>query len=211
MSTARASLVEAMQAEELSADGRLARGQRARRKVAEALLELLHEGGPEPTAKIVAKRAGVSLRLVFHHFSDIDDLYRAAALLQLERYWSALPMLSATLPRPTRIDRTVRYRSVLYEEISPVRRAAVRRSGTSAEITEGLAFTNVLLRDNTLAAFGPELNVLPKKQRDDRLAALDSATSWEVWERLRQNSGLTVAAAKRVMAFTLHALLDVDV
>ena len=92
-----------------------------------ALVELLQKGDPDPTARVIAERAGVALRFVFHHFSDIDDLYRTVAGLQLERHWSDLPTFSAKLPLSARIERTVRHRSILYEEISPVRRAAIRR------------------------------------------------------------------------------------
>src|SRR5580658_1023593 len=166
-----------------SMDGRLARGERARRKVAEALVELLTEGDPEPTAKAIAARAGVSLRLVFHHFVDLDDLYRAVATLQLERHWSTLPEVSPRVNRASRITRTVRNRSVLYEAISPVRRAAVRRSGSSPEITAGLTLTNLLLFENLAATFANELEVLPERARYELLAAIDLATSWEVWER----------------------------
>ncbi len=65
-----------------STDGRIARGERTRRKVAEALISLLEEGDTQPTAKLIAQRADVSLRLVFHHFEDMDALYRAVMILQ---------------------------------------------------------------------------------------------------------------------------------
>ena len=71
--------------ESTATDGRVARGQRTRRNVAEALMELLREGDQEPTARAVAQRAGVSLRLVFHHFTEMDDLYHYVAALQLRR------------------------------------------------------------------------------------------------------------------------------
>jgi AcrR family transcriptional regulator len=188
-------------------DGRLARGERARRKVAEALVELLSEGDPEPTAKAIAARAGVSLRLVFHHFVDLDDLYRAVATLQMERHWSALATVAPSLSRASRVTRTVRNRSVLYEEISPVRRAAVRRSGSSPEITAGLTLTNLLLFENLATTFSNELETLPERARYELLATLDVATSWEVWERMRHGSGHSVAVAKGIMARTVDAIL----
>ena len=140
-----------------SSDGRLARGQRTRRNVAEALVDLLREGDPDPTAKAIAERAGVSLRLVFHHFTDIDDLYNAVGALQLERHWTDLPELPAKLSLSSRIERTVRHRSILYEEVSPVRRAAIRRSGSSPRISEAMAYTDGLLVQNLSSAFAPEL------------------------------------------------------
>jgi AcrR family transcriptional regulator len=69
-------------------DGRIARGLRTRRRVAEALVALLEDGNADPTAKQIASRAGVSLRLVFHHFDDLDDLYRSVAAMQAERHWN---------------------------------------------------------------------------------------------------------------------------
>src|SRR5271156_4673554 len=74
--------------EEPARDGRVARGQRTRRSVAEALMELLRAGDSDPTGKAVARRAGVSLRLVFHHFADMDDLYQFVGTLQLRRQWA---------------------------------------------------------------------------------------------------------------------------
>src|SRR5579871_2207866 len=66
-------------------DGRRARGERARTVVVDAILDLLQEGDLKPTAERVAERAGVSLRLVFHHFADLESLYAAAADRQFER------------------------------------------------------------------------------------------------------------------------------
>jgi len=86
--------------ESIATDGRVARGQRTRRNVAEALMELLREGDQEPTARAVAQQAGVSLRLVFHHFTEMDDLYHFVAALQLRRQWSEMPRISTVRSGP---------------------------------------------------------------------------------------------------------------
>jgi AcrR family transcriptional regulator len=194
--------------DEPATDGRVARGQRTRRKVAEALVDLLREGGPDPTAKTIAERAGVSLRLVFHHFTDIDDLYRAVATLQLERHWGDLPRFPATMPLATRIERLVRQRSILYEEISPVRRAAMRRASGSADVVGFIAYTDRLLKENLAAGFAPELSALSPHEHSDLLIALDAVSSWGTWEHLRRSAESTVAVARRVMAQTMGALLS---
>jgi TetR/AcrR family transcriptional regulator of autoinduction and epiphytic fitness len=193
-------------ADEPATDGRLARGQRTRRNVADALAELLAEGDPDPTAKAIAQRAGVSLRLVFHHFSDMDDLYLFVSALQFRRQWADLPQLSPKLALATRIDRTVAHRSALFEEISPLRRAAVRRAPTSPSLGAAIASADLLLLESLKATFTPELDALPENIRAEHLEAMDTATSWEAWERMRRTSGLTVRAAKRVMGRTLAAL-----
>jgi AcrR family transcriptional regulator len=190
-----------------SPDGRVARGQRTRRNVVDALISLLRDGDPEPTAKAIAGRAGISLRLVFHHFSDIDDLYRAAIDHQLECHWSALAPVSPSVPLDDRIRHTLRVRSVLYEKISPVRRAVVRRSATSPELGQSITRANSLLLENLAATFSDVLARRPGGS-DEFLIALDTLLSWETWDRLRQSSDLSIMTVKRIVARTVEALFS---
>jgi AcrR family transcriptional regulator len=192
--------------EEPARDGRVARGQRTRRNVAEALMELLRAGDPDPTAKVVARRAGVSLRLVFHHFADMDDLYKFVAALLLRRQWADMPQLSPKLSRSTRIERTVAHRAVLFEETSQIRRALVRRSPTSPAIRQALAAADDLFLQDLQATFGAELASLPTSTRSDYLGAMDTGTSWEAWERLRTTSDIPIRGARKVMSLMLEKL-----
>jgi AcrR family transcriptional regulator len=187
-------------------DGRVARGQRTRRNVAEALIQLLGEGEPEPTAKAVAERAGVSLRLVFHHFAEMDDLYHYVAALVLRRQWSGMPHIAERLGLANRIDRVVAHRAALYEEIAPVRRALMRRVATAPCVGNAIAASDGLLFENLKVTFAPELAAMPEGLRAEYLEALDTASSWEAWDRLRTVSRLAVPGAKRVMVRTLEAL-----
>jgi AcrR family transcriptional regulator len=187
-------------------DGRLARGQRTRRSVADALIELLREGDPDPTAKAIAERAGVSLRLVFHHFADMDDLYHFVASLQFRQLWSGLPRLSPDLGLDRRIERTVAHRAGLFEDISAVRSALVRRSPTSEGVAAALHSSDALLLESLKATFATELEPLPTAMRTEVVQALDIATSWDAWDRMRRTAGLPVRTAKRVMARMLAAL-----
>jgi AcrR family transcriptional regulator len=192
--------------ESMVTDGRVARGQRTRRNVAEALMELLEAGDAEPTARAVAQRAGVSLRLVFHHFTEMDDLYHYVAALQLRRQWSGMPRISDKLALATRLERTVAHRAALYEEISPIRRALVRRMPSSKGVSATIAAADVLLRENLKETFAPELAALATSARLEVLDALDVASSWEAWDRLRTVSLLQARGAKRVMTRMLEAL-----
>jgi AcrR family transcriptional regulator len=187
-------------------DGRVARGQRTRRNVAEALIELLQEGDPEPTARAVAHRAGVSLRLVFHHFAEMDDLYHYVAALVLRRQWSGMPRISDKLALGNRLDRTVAHRAALYEEIAPVRRALKRRVATAPGVGDAIAASDGLLLEDLKVTFAPELATVPEGHRAEYLEALDTASSWEAWDRLRTVSRLPAPGAKRVMIRTLDAL-----
>ena len=187
-------------------DGRVARGQRTRRNVAEALTELLRDGGEEPTARAVAQRAGVSLRLVFHHFTEMDDLYHYVAALQLRRQWSDMPRISSKLALTTRIERTIAHRAALYEELSPIRRALARRIPASRGVAATIAAADTLLLEDLKVTFEPELAALGANTRLEVLEAMDVATSWEAWERLRTSSLLQSRGARRVMTRLLESL-----
>jgi TetR/AcrR family transcriptional regulator, regulator of autoinduction and epiphytic fitness len=209
MSTTSDGVPETWDGEALATDGRLARGQRTRRKVAEALVTLLEQGNPDPTARAIAEQAGVSLRLVFHHFEDMEDLYRAVSALQLERHWRQLPKISSDLPTEKKVERSVRVRSVLFEEISPVRRMALRRAENSPSVAAIMTDTNRLLRISIATTFGPELGAIPPTEAEELLEALDNVAAWETWERMRRTNGLSVTVARQVVARTLFALLAV--
>lgn len=57
-------------------DGRRLRSLRNRRRIVEALLQLIEAGNYAPSAEAVAEAAGVGLRSVYRHFSDMESLYR---------------------------------------------------------------------------------------------------------------------------------------
>jgi len=190
----------------VSKDGRIARGEKTRRRVAEALISLLEEGDPQPTAKEIAQRAGVSLRLVFHHFDDMDALYHAVAKVNVERHWKSLYPVPPDLPFEHRVERTVRQRYRLFEAISPVRRAAIRQAYRSKEIGATLAESTKALRQQVALTFAPELSAAGAAA-PDLLDALDLVTSWEAWERLRTAQGMTPTAARRVIEHTITSVL----
>lgn len=183
-----------------------ARGDRTRRRIAETVIALIEEGDFAPTAKSVADRAGVSMRLIFHHFHDMEALYGNVLTLQMARHWRAVPRIEPDLPRSERVERTVHHRSVLFEAIAPVRRAAAVRASVSPLIEEGLGRSDAVLRAWIELTFRPELDTAGEERRE-LLDAIDAATSWEAWERLRSSQGLPAPAAARVMVLTLGGLL----
>lgn len=187
-------------------DRRLARGESTRRRLAETLVALLEEGA-EPTARAIAERAGVSLRLVFHHFDDMEQLMRAAVAVQAERHWSRLEPVDPSAPRAERIDKLVAQRANLYERISPVRRAAERTEASSPTLVAELRRARMQLRRGLEHAFEPEL-ALAGAQRDEMLAALEVAAGWEAWDQLRRRVGASVAVARRVVVRTVTAVLE---
>ena len=183
------------------------RGERTRARIAEAVIDLLAESELPPTAKEIAARAAVSVRLVFHHFEDMDALYRAVARSQIERHWLSIRPVPRGLPVGQRIDRTVQRRARLFEAVTPVRRKAIALATRHQDVAQGLELTDTMLRTWLEETFADELRAAGR-HRLELLAALEAAASWEAWDRLRRVQGLPNAAARRVVARTLRALLD---
>ena len=59
-------------------DGRHRRGERNRKAVVVAALDLIAEGCLVPTAQLISARAGVTIRTLFRHFPDMETLFAAA-------------------------------------------------------------------------------------------------------------------------------------
>jgi AcrR family transcriptional regulator len=186
-------------------DRRLLRGERTRHHIAQAMIELIEEGNPRPTARLIAERAGVSIRLVFHHFDDVEEVFQEGAIVQAQRHWKKVVPIDPAGAVADRVEAVCRQRRQLYQAITPVRRAAVTRSAGSTALVELLQLSRTVLRDQLTSTFAPELDrggIDPGLLLD----ALESATSWEVWERLRSEKR-TAIAAQRVMEFTVTSLL----
>lgn len=188
-------------------DGRVARGERTRRQLAEALISLLEEGETRPTARATAARAGVSPRLVFHHFADMESILREAVAVQSERHWRRLGPVDAGLPLSERIDLLVSQRARLFDAVAPVRRAAMAREDASNVLADELRRSRRGLRRQLEATFAPELRRAARR-RERLVDALELATSFESWEQLRRTMGLGHAAAVRVTADLVAAALN---
>ena len=187
-------------------DGRVARGERTRQALAEAMITLLEEGDPQPTARRIAERAGVSLRIVYHHFEDLESLLRAAVDIQRTRHWRRLQAVDTTLGLPARIDAVIRQRASVFEAVSPVRRAAQQMEASSPTVAAQLARLRGALRSQLETAFSPELGGLPAPVARQALDSLDVSLSWETWAQLR-SLGRTAAACRRTMQSLAGAVL----
>ena len=188
-------------------DGRAARSYRARLGLAEALLDLLNEGVEQPTAVQIAERAKVSLRLVFHHFEDLEAIYASAGDLQIERVRALVKAVDPALPLDDRLQAFVRNRARVLEYIAPVRRASVRLENSSPEISRRMRTAHEMARDQAFEAFKPELGSCSGDDAMEVRAALDSVTSWEMWEFLRRRAELSVRQSGKIVERLLRRLL----
>jgi AcrR family transcriptional regulator len=188
-------------------DGRLARGERARAAIVEALLALIERGDLRPSAARVAERAGVSLRSVFQHFNDVDSLFAAAASRQAERLAPLVVATPADGPLDKRLDAFVRARARLLEAISPVRRAALIMEPFSSELQRRLGAFRALKAGEVRRVFAPELARRQPAARRRVAAAIIATASWSTWQALRQHQGLSRAEARRVLRMMLESVL----
>jgi TetR/AcrR family transcriptional regulator of autoinduction and epiphytic fitness len=175
---------------------------------------LLQEGHAHPTARHVAERAGVSLRLVFHHFEDMETLLEAAVAVQAERHWQKLEIVAPEADLQERVSATVSQRARLFEAVAPVRRAAGSAAGSSPTLARQLDSSRSMLRRRLRNTFSAELsmqiNGSPCSARD-RLDALEVAASFETWDQLRRQSGRSIQATCQIVEhLVLGALGQVE-
>jgi len=185
-------------------DGRTARAQRTRAAVVAALLALLQEGNPRPTAKEIAERAGVSLRSVYVHFDDVEDLFHEAAREAQRELSKIVEVLPSDGPLSTRLDRFVTQRVRVWEQLGPVRRAAALQAPFSDALRELLDRGRSMSRSEIEHVFGAELD-----GRAEALAAVELASSAEAWDQLRNHQGLGVTTATAVVRVMLERVLGV--
>jgi TetR/AcrR family transcriptional regulator, regulator of autoinduction and epiphytic fitness len=180
-------------------DGRTQRGERNREAIIDALIACYNDGSLRPSVQEVADRAGVSPRSVHNHFVDVEALRAEVAQRQWVRCTRFAVALDRTLPVPERVAQLVELRSALYEEVTPVRRAALLQLDESPTIAANLAHLDRALRHQLDRTFDIEPEVLD---------AVDALASWDVWNRLRRAQGCSVARARRILTSTIRTLIE---
>ena len=191
--------------DEIPEDGRRARRHRSRDQAVDALLDLLAEGVPRPTAQQVAERSGVSLRSIFRIFDDVDTLHTAAAKRQLARVRHLFVDVTSTGPAEDRVAEMVEINSRLYESVAPVRRAALHAAPGSDALHEHLSRVRGWLRGDIERVFAPELATRSDARR--KAGALEVLLSFEAWDQLRTFQGQSPSEAAATVREAVLALL----
>ncbi len=185
---------------------RSARAERSRAAIADAALELLRDGHLRPTAGQVAARAGISERLIYHHFTDLEELFQVVASRQVAAVQDRNPPILTSGPLDARVRAVVDARADMNEWITPVRRASVVREPFSDALAANRAVLNAGSRRLVAEVFAIELGAMDPSESDELLAALDLALSWPAWDALRVR-GSSADQARRVVERTVRALL----
>lgn len=181
-------------------DGRTQRGARNREAIIDALIGCYTDGLLMPSVQEVADRAGVSARSVHNHFVDIEALRIEVA----QRQWASVAPLASFLdveqPIAYRVQQIVDQRAAIFEQISPVRRAALLQLPESPAIAARLVQADRAFRNQINRGF-PEIHA-------EVLDVVDALLSWDTWNRLRQAQGMGIARAKRVLVRTVRTLVE---
>jgi AcrR family transcriptional regulator len=176
-----------------SSDGRVARGERTRSSIADALYELLADGAENPSGRDIAERANVSLRSVFQHFDDIEAVYGELVSRQHERVAPFLAPVNSEVPLNERIEKLIESRDAMFALAAPLRRSMGTYRGvkTSHTIRRAMTYLQRAQREQILQTFALELN-----NNEQLLLQLEVCLSFETWNQYTSQHGLSRAATR---------------
>jgi AcrR family transcriptional regulator len=188
----------------LPPDGRRLRSQNSRNAIVAAMLELVAEGRITPSAEEVASRAGVGLRTVFRHFTDMESLYAAMTGRLAEHYEMWLIPFDSTEWQGQLVE-AIERRTATYERLLPFKRAGDAHRHMSPAIQAEHARMLGMMRQR-LHSF------LPREITDDgvRFETIDLMLSFEAWQRLRDEQGLSIDVARRIVQGEVLRLAGVE-
>jgi len=191
-----------------STDGRLARRDRNRAAVLDAMLALFAEGDLDPAPEQVATRAGISPRSVYRYFEDREALLRAAISHHLDGVWHLYVFHGIGEGSvDDRVDAFAQHRVRLYEAIGATARATRVRATTDEILREQLELTRRALREQIEKQFAPELDAMPARTRRARVAAIDAVAELEALDHYRLHRGFSATQTEALLTDAIRALL----
>ncbi len=155
-----------------------------------AFFDLVGQGFVHPTAQQVAERADVGIRTVFRHFSDMDTLFAEVDAMLREQVGTAFVDCASEGSLGERALTLVRRRAAVFEALAPYLRATRIYRQRSGYLDQ--QYTEFVKQQRTLLlAQLPELEQAPRDLAD----AIEVATSFEIWDRLRADQRLPAPRA----------------
>ncbi|MDG0979225.1 MAG: TetR/AcrR family transcriptional regulator [Halieaceae bacterium] len=183
-------------------DGRRQRSERSRQAIIDAMAAMIEEGNLIPTAQQASDRAGVGIRTVFRHFSDMGNLFSIADT-QRRAYIEGLFAggdRSGSLGE--RIQKLVDYRGEQFELVANIARSSLAQRWRYQALRHNYARYQRALKNDSFDWL-PELTSLPAALQD----SIEAQLSFEYWDRLRDHQGLNKDEAKAAVTETLARLL----
>lgn len=184
-------------------DGRTLRSERSRKKIVDAILELVDDGILVPTAQQVAERAKVGTRTVFRHFNEMDELHSHVNYHAREGYEQFFKGGPRGGELEERIHNLTEHFSTAFEKTTHLHMSTQAQFWRIESVRSTYRRDVAKLRRN-LIRWLPELQEKPAAIVD----AVAVTVSFESWYRLRIVQQLTIPAARAAMEATLTALLN---
>jgi AcrR family transcriptional regulator len=189
----------------ISIDGRRQRSERTRLAIIDAALSLQEEGILVPTAQQISDRSGVLIRSFFRHFDDMETLFKAADDQLRDSYEALFIGGDRDGFLEGRVNRAVEQRSAAFEKLKNIFLGTKAQLWRYEMLRKNYARNQRGLRKD-LEAWLPELKGLPEVECE----SVHAIASFEMWNRLRSEQGLSEKASISVVQSTLIRLLSSD-
>ncbi|MFT7525431.1 MAG: AcrR family transcriptional regulator [Arenicella sp.] len=168
-------------------DGRTKRGERSRQLIIDAMLALIDEGNLIPTAQQVADRAGVAIRTVFRHFSEMEKLFAEMDSYLQPTFRSLFAGGDRGGSLQERVLHAVECHAHGYTKIAPVVRSTLSQIWRWPVLKTNYDRNQQSLRRD-LDDWLPELAKVSQETRE----VIDTITSFEFWDRLQSRPGINL-------------------
>jgi AcrR family transcriptional regulator len=190
------------QESEMATDGRRLRSERSRQAIMDAMLGLVEEGILVPTAQQVSERAGVGIRSVFRHFSDMESLFATADARIRERYHGLFAGGDREGSLEERLLHAVEQRALAYDAVGNHLLTTKAQLWRYSVLREQYARLQRQLRKD-FDDWLPELKRLATDERE----LVDAVASFEYWHRLREQQGLNKKTIVRLTTQLLYRII----
>ncbi|MDT0596459.1 TetR/AcrR family transcriptional regulator [Glaciecola petra] len=180
---------------EVKEDGRFERSKRNRQSIIDAMIKLIGEGIYIPTAQQVADEAGITIRTVFRHFSEMDLLYKEIDDFCKPTYEKLFIFEEFSESLNDRVHELIDACINAYVELFHLEKATHVLMWRSEVIQSTYKRNQILIR-KTLLKILPELK---DSQKPYAIEIADAITSFEYFERLYSFQDLSVEDCKTIL------------
>jgi AcrR family transcriptional regulator len=185
-------------------DGRLERSKRSRQTIIDSMITLIQKGVYIPTAQQVADEAGITIRTVFRHFSEMDLLYNEIEEVRKPKYEKFLISKDFSASLHDRVNTIVNAYTDAHVELFHLEKATQIMMWRSKVVQANYQRNQALMRKSLLNIL-PELN---NKTPSFNIEIADAITSFEFFERLYSFQGLSIEDCKKIITMKMLDLVN---
>src|SRR5215472_16244802 len=185
-------------------DGRTAKGLRIKQQVEQgiltAYLDLIREGISTPTASETARRAELSVRVIFKHFATLSELrFVAISRIEAQSRGFYAERIRYDEPVERRLEQFIHRQTRMFEIITPFRRAALMVESSDPLVAAAMQRVRQAAVHEIERALGPTLKLLSPSQGRRLMTNLHVVCAWPSWETLRAHHGVPPLQARRLV------------